>query len=210
MSENGLCGCAENGTAPGSRSAKSVDPRFRKSHKNPEHTWIQPGVLPCVFSDSHKRTVTVRLFAPADLGPLTEMYDAYSPKGKANGLPPISGDIRHKWIDDAVNTGTSIIATLDGRIVAHSILFPMGPPIKRAEFGIFVHQDFQNCNVGMNLACVTVCYAARAGFKSLWLIVEPRNKRAITIYKRVGFQFVGDIDIEASMIMSLERFFARK
>ena len=173
------------------------------------YEWLLPGVLPCEFYDSRHRAVTTQMFTGAHFEPLKEMYDSYYPKGKANGLPPPDDKLRHKWIDFAVDIGTSIIAEVDHRIIGHTILFPMPGKKRRAEFGIFVHQDFQGCAIGSSLTYITLAYAARAGYECLWLIVEPRNRQAIKMYQRAGFDFEGEIDIEATMTMDLEHFFEK-
>jgi RimJ/RimL family protein N-acetyltransferase len=167
--------------------------------------WILPSGLPIEFHDSGGLVVSVGNFEDAHMALLVEMYETYAPRGKANGLPPVDDEVRLQWINDAVKVGISLLATVEGRIVAHSILFPLPPDCARAEFGLFVHQDFQGTRIGTNLTCITIMYAKLIGFKSLWLIAEPRNKRAINIYKKLGFVYGGNVDIEASMVLSLEK-----
>lgn len=154
------------------------------------------------FPDSEGRVVAVSKFNDDDLPALTEMYDTYIPKAKANGLPPIKADVRHKWVKDAVGYGTSLLARIDGRIVGHTILCPQ-PPGDRAEFGIFIHHEYQGVRIGIRLSRLTLFHAITLGFEYLWLVVEPDNKRAIAMYNSLGFEFDGEMDMEASMTIDL-------
>ena len=174
------------------------------SDQSASRKWIKPGMLPCECMDRHRRTIIIEPNREEYYGELSEMYDSFMPKAVAHGIPPENKDIRQKWLDDVLHAGTNLLARVDGRIVGHSVLAPI-PPGDRAEFGIFIHQDYQNRSIGTNLTCVTICCALKARFRSLWLCVDPRNMHAVALYRLVGFVYTEKDGVEGCMELDLAR-----
>ena len=75
---------------------------------------------------------------------------------------------------------------------------------QRAEFAIFLHQDFRNQGIGTGLTEVTLEYARLKGLRNVWLSVEVNNRCAIRVYRKQGFQVSGMFGPEQEMSLNLE------
>jgi ribosomal protein S18 acetylase RimI-like enzyme len=69
---------------------------------------------------------------------------------------------------------------------------------------IFVHQDYQDRGIGTALTQLMRELACEMGWSQIWLTVETRNFKAIHVYEKVGFCFVGPRDIECVMMLTLK------
>jgi RimJ/RimL family protein N-acetyltransferase len=58
----------------------------------------------------------------------------------------------------------------------------------KAEFGITVHDDFQNKGIGTTLTKHMICIARNKRLRKITLKVLTRNKKAIHVYKKCGFK----------------------
>ncbi|MBT6605295.1 GNAT family N-acetyltransferase [Candidatus Bathyarchaeota archaeon] len=61
----------------------------------------------------------------------------------------------------------------------------------RAEFGITVHDDYQDRGLGTILTGYMIGIAHERGIKKLDLMVVAHNARAINVYKKLGFEVEG-------------------
>ncbi len=117
---------------------------------------------------------------------LVEMYDQFEPKRAAQGLPPTGRDRILIWLNHLQKNGENLIALYRGRVIGHTMLCPVNPT--RAEFAIFIHQDYRNQGIGTKFTEVTLVYAREKGYCRIWLSVEVNNLSAIRVYKKLGFR----------------------
>jgi ribosomal protein S18 acetylase RimI-like enzyme len=83
-------------------------------------------------------------------------------------------------------------------VVGHACLLDVVPG-ERSELAIMVHQDWQNQGIGSALLELTIELARRASYRSIWLTVSIRNKRALHVYRKCGFRICERIDIDIEM-----------
>ena len=133
---------------------------------------------------------------------LVEMYDNFEPKRAAQGLPPVGRERIVAWLRHLQKSGHNLVALWNGNVIGHSMLCPMER--QRAEFAIFLHQDFRNQGIGTELTQVTLNYARIKGLRNVWLSVEVNNHCAIRVYKKKGFQVSEIFGPEQEMALNLE------
>ena len=133
---------------------------------------------------------------------LVEMYNNFAPKRAAQGLPPVGRERIVAWIRHLQKSGHNLVALWNGKVIGHSMLCPMER--QRAEFAIFLHQDFRNQGIGTGLTQVTLNYARLKGLRNVWLSVEVNNHCAIRVYKKKGFQVSEMFGPEQEMALDLE------
>ncbi len=83
-----------------------------------------------------------------------------------------------------------IIAEVDGKIAGTAGINCAGRAFKtrhRAEFGISILKEYWNLGIGRALTEACIECARTAGYSQLELDVVAENKRAIALYKSVGF-----------------------
>jgi RimJ/RimL family protein N-acetyltransferase len=68
------------------------------------------------------------------------------------------------------------------------------------EFMIFVHQDYQNKGIGQALTFSMLDAAKVMNCKKVWVVVDNLNRIAITVFKKAGFSFASEPDIERLMV----------
>ena len=133
---------------------------------------------------------------------IIEMYEIFSPKPIAQGLPPLDDAERLAWIDKLLVCGRNFLAWQEGRVVGHASLVADFDR-QDAEYIIFVDQPYRNRGLGSELSALAVETARKLGLQSLWLTVESYNFRAIRVYRKVGFQFCDECERERVMILRL-------
>ena len=82
----------------------------------------------------------------------------------------------------------------DGKVVGTAGITAVGDNYKvkhRAEFGISILENYWGLGIGRALTEACIECARKAGYIQLELDVVADNKRAITLYKRAGFQEYG-------------------
>ncbi len=130
----------------------------------------------------------VRAYRPEDYSHLAEMYDAFSPKAKFQGVPPYEKEVCEKWIKGLIEGGDNFLAWQEGRVIGHGAVLPdfnKGD----AEFLIFVSQFHQERGVGSALTRAAVARAESLRLKTVWLTVDAYNFKATRLYKKIGFEF---------------------
>ena len=157
-------------------------------------------ISPCrSIKDKLGRIVFLRPYGEGDFNGLFEMYDEFQPKGKAMGLPPAQDGNRHTWITGILEEWFNIVAIQEDRIVGHAALdMPVGANAR--EFMIFIHQDYQNKGIGQALTFSMLDVARAMDCKKVWVVVENMNRIAIAVFKKAGFSFVGEPDVERVML----------
>ena len=161
----------------------------------------QPSVL-STFRSKAGLAIEVVEFCDNRFDELVEMYNEFEPKRAAQGLPPVGRDRIIAWLRHLQQSGHNLLALWNGEVIGHSMLCPVDS--QRAEFAIFLHQDFRNQGIGTGLTEVTLNYARHKGIRHVWLSVEVNNRCAIRVYKKKGFQVSGIFGPEQEMTLDLE------
>lgn len=134
---------------------------------------------------------------------LRAFYDEFTPKAAAQGLPPHAKDVRDHWISDILHNGTNIVASLNGGIVGHAAI--VGFEQRECEYLVFVYRDHQGKGIGSALTHACIDLADELGYERVWLSVESDNRRAISIYLKAGFKYVGTTYDEMELKLPLDR-----
>lgn len=155
---------------------------------------------PLQLEDKLGRAFLVRrcLFGEPDRVRILEMYRSFAPKECCQGLPPRTERLREDWLARLFEDRLNLVALVGPSVVGHAAILDMGPTL-RCEFVVFVHQDHQNRGIGTALTCATQQLAAELGYRRVWLTVEAKNDRAIRVYRKSGFCFVGAMESELEM-----------
>ena len=87
-----------------------------------------------------------------------------------------------------------LVAVLDGRIVGSAGVTAVGgrrKVVHRARFGISVLKDYWGLGIGRVLMEASIDCARRVGYTQLELEVVADNERALSLYRRSGFEEYG-------------------
>lgn len=139
---------------------------------------------------------------PDDYGNLLDMYQVFSPKPAAQGLPPPDEKTCSIWVKTILTSGISFLAFRGESAIGHAALIP-DLERKDCEFLIFVHQEHRNRGIGTALTDMAVREAQALGCNSIWLCVETKNISAIKLYEKFGFEFCDQDISERKMILDL-------
>lgn len=101
-----------------------------------------------------------------------------------------------QFLDEKTNSPNEIelLAVLDGRAVGLAGIEAVGRKDKvkhRAEFGISVLKQYWGIGLGRALTMACILCAREAGFEQLELNVAAENKRALALYRSLGFEEYG-------------------
>lgn len=159
--------------------------------------------LPVRRTDRLGQPYTVRSYRPEDRAALEAMYDAFEPKRIAQGLPPAREEQRRRWLDRVLGVGIHLVVEIEGEVLGHLMLIPMDDG--GAELANFLHQHVRNRGIGTALNRIALALAREAGFRRVWLSVEPPNRAAIRSYEKAGFRclpgslWAPEIEMEAEV-----------
>jgi len=129
------------------------------------------------------------------------MYEAFQPKRVAQGLPPLDAPRIARWLEELQRNGRALVVQHGNKIVAHAILCPIRANC--AEFTIFVHQDYRRQGLGTTLSDLTLDWAYRRGFHTLYLSTEMSNLPAVGLFRKLGFQMASISGNECEMKLDL-------
>lgn len=73
------------------------------------------------------------------------------------------------------------------KIVGHLAIVLEG---KNVDMSVYVHRDYQNKGIGQRMVSLIIDYCKMKGYKGIMIVTERCNRRAIHIYKKLGFQVV--------------------
>ncbi len=139
-------------------------------------------------------TVVLRPEQLEDLEPAWAMFSSLSDK-TLEFLPiPIPRERVEGWFKDIDFTkNLPILGFTDGRMITSaSLSFNSLAVFKhRAEFGITIHDDYQDQGLGTQLTGYMIEIARSLGVKKIDLNVVAHNDRAINVYKKHGFVIEG-------------------
>ena len=160
-------------------------------------------ILPSLMKDSRGRVIEFRAYETSDLEGLMDMYNKFEPKGIEAGLPPANDETRRKWIEMMVSSFFNLLAVYKGRIIGHAALDALADE-NSPEYLIFVKKEFRHCGIGTKISETVKQVAKNIGCKKVWLNVRTGNAIAIRVFKKVGFTFVGKIDIQREMELNIK------
>ncbi|MDY6764135.1 MAG: GNAT family N-acetyltransferase [Halobacteria archaeon] len=148
------------------------------------------------FVDKYGAPIVIRPYQPTDYDRLMGMYEDYASEHRSLGVPPPPAkNLVEEWLDRLTERGQNFVALDGNRIVGHAVYSPVDS--EEPELAVFVHQDYHERGIGTELCKHVLAYAADEGYESIVLNVERRNKRAIHVFKKLGFeptQNAGDED----------------
>lgn len=157
---------------------------------------------PVTFTDGGDREVRVRAADDDDVEPLVEMYDAFQPEDRAQGIPPVQESAIRTWLDTLFDEDClNVVATHDGEPVGHATLVPEGDGAY--ELAIFVLHTYQGAGIGTELLMRLLGQAQQAGIELVWLSVERWNEPAIALYEKAGFEMSSTESFELEMTIRL-------
>jgi RimJ/RimL family protein N-acetyltransferase len=148
--------------------------------------------------------VLLRPEKKTDLSLLKEMFSNLSEESKRFLTAEVTEARIEDWIENLDYEKAlpilSVIKDQDGneRIVsAASLGFNDSDYYKhKTEFGITVHDDYQNKGLGTIVTKHMIDIARRMGLKKIYLRVQTDNERAIHVYMKCGFQIEGKLEME--------------
>ncbi|AGB36598.1 GNAT family N-acetyltransferase [Natronococcus occultus] len=156
------------------------------------------------FESKTGAALLVRSYEAGDFDPLVRMYDEFDQYSRSMGLPPNGVSKIESWLDQLTSTGWNLVAFDGDRAIGHVAVVPSESVDHRWKFLIYVHQEYQNEGVGSEMLKQLVAYADEKDGNELALEVSTGNKRAITVYKNIGFEVVERGLSELSMSLELQ------
>jgi RimJ/RimL family protein N-acetyltransferase len=154
---------------------------------------------PLSFEDREGRAIEVRAHdgSDAEREAVVDMYVAFDPADRAQGIPPGSEDRIRTWLADLLEKESLNVVAWDGGTAAgHATLVPDGDTY---ELAIFVLQAYQEAGIGTRLLRALLGYGAESGVDRVWLSVERWNSPAIGLYEKLGFEISDAESFEMEM-----------
>jgi GNAT superfamily N-acetyltransferase len=133
---------------------------------------------------------------------LCRMYESFSPRPAAQGLPPENPEMCIQWVKHLLAIGRSLLAWRSTEVIGHAALIPDRSG-GSCEFVVFVHQEARNRGIGTELTRSALDLARDLCFDTTWLTVEASNYVAIRLYRRTGFVRCDDEIAEWTMAVNL-------
>ncbi|WP_323191486.1 GNAT family N-acetyltransferase [Halostella sp. PRR32] len=158
---------------------------------------------PQTFEDREKREITIRALDPDGFDALAEMYAAFDPADRAQGIPPTGEDRIEGWLETLVDEGLNVVAWDGDRAAGHATLVPDGDDGESYELAIFVLQEYQESGIGGRLMDALLGYGRGNGVENVWLTVERWNTAAVNLYEKVGFETTNAESFELEMSFRL-------
>jgi RimJ/RimL family protein N-acetyltransferase len=144
---------------------------------------------PRTVEDREGRTVRLEAADADDREAVVDMYVAFDPADRAQGIPPTGEERVREWVGDLLADGHNVVARHDGDVVGHGTLVPDGEGA--SELAIFVLGAYQGAGIGTELIRALLGHGAAEGVEKVWLTVEPWNQAAVHVYETVGFEPCG-------------------
>jgi len=157
---------------------------------------------PLSFEDGEGRPIAIEASDAADVEALVEMYRAFDPADRAQGIPPIDESSIREWLDALLTEESiNVVALHDGSVVGHAILVP--DQHEAYELAVFVLAAYQGAGIGTRLLEGLLGQGQREGVEKVWLTVERWNKPAKTLYQKLGFETSNAESFELEMAVRL-------
>jgi len=162
----------------------------------PDPFWLTPRTV--ALKDG--TPVTLRPEKAGDLEPTWEMFSTLS-QGTLKFLPiPFNRERVEGWFKNIdFDQHLPILGFVEEdsktRVIASATLGfkSMALHSHRAEFGITVHDDYQDMGLGTTLTRYMIDIARERGIKKVDLMVVSHNDRAIRVYEKLGFVIEGHL-----------------
>jgi len=151
------------------------------------------------FVDKTGKAWTLRPAGETDTDRLVELYDAFGPADRSMGIPPAVDHRRRSWIETLLAEGYNIVAEDSDRLGGHVAYTPA--EADRPELAVFVHPALQDRGIGTELCAQAAAAAVESDRTALELHVDQRNRAAVAVYRRLGFEVV---DADHTLEMALE------
>jgi putative acetyltransferase len=126
---------------------------------------------------------------------LWEMFSTLSEASLNNLVLPFTRERIESWTGNIdYDKNLPILALVEEeekqRIIGSaSLSFNSAEALRhKAEFGITVHDNYQNIGLGTALVKHLLAIAQKKGLKKIFLLVDTDNSRAIHLYEKCGFQ----------------------
>jgi len=165
------------------------------------------GPPPRSFEDAEGRELHVHSYGEGpvedEFETLAEMYVAFDPEDRAQGIPPSAEKQIRTWLENILTPDSvNVVAWHDTDAVGHATLVPDGSDAY--ELAIFVLAAYQNAGVGTRLIESLLGAGREEGIDRVWLTVERWNKPAVNLYRKVGFESAesGSFELEMSALLS--------
>ena len=152
---------------------------------------------PLYFREIESKSGQRIRFRPEESNDLEGVWALYSSLGEESreSIPPFNRQLIERWSENLSQyTFPPILATVPTSrkgemVIGRAVLVHSDRPSvrHRAEFGIAVHDDYQDQGIGTELTKFMLEIACRHGLGKGTLEVFPDNKRAIHVYERCGF-----------------------
>ena len=154
------------------------------------------------FTDGEDREISIEESGVEDFDRLVEMYDAFDPADRAQGIPPVKEEAVREWLDTLLSEeSVNVVAVHDGEPAGHAILVPDREGAY--ELAVFVLHDYQSAGIGTRLLEALLGSGRAAGVEKVWLTVERWNEPAIALYKKLGFETSNAESFELEMAIRL-------
>lgn len=171
------------------------------------------------FVDKTGRALTIRDYRPEDRAALEAMYRGYGTDHRAQGLPPLTDNRVERWLDTLLDEGRNVVA-VDARgggvpqdrpgddpsdigsgIVGHAVYTPQDA--NEPELAVFVHPDHHDRGIGTECCRQVIARAAADEREAIVLSVERTNRRALAVYRHLGFEAIEGKGTEMRMRLPL-------
>lgn len=158
---------------------------------------------PLAFTDNDDREIEVRAYdgTEREHEALVEMYVAFDPADRAQGIPPTAEQRIRAWLDEILDIGLNVIAWDGDTAAGHATLVPQDDAY---ELAIFVLQAYQEAGIGTRLMEVLLGHGADEGVRKVWLTVERWNQPAVNLYRKIGFESSNAESFELEMSLRLD------
>lgn len=147
--------------------------------------------------------ILLRPEVESDLEPLWEMFSSLSSETLRYLPIPFTRERVEGWIEnidyDRALPILGVVSHEDGeRVVTSATLSfsDISAYKHKAEFGITVHDDYQDRGLGTQLTRHMIDVARQKGLKKITLNVLVDNNRAIYVYQKCGFKVEGKLEME--------------
>jgi GNAT superfamily N-acetyltransferase len=140
--------------------------------------------------------------ADGEFETLVEMYVAFDPADRAQGIPPAREDQIRDWLETILDGGCDVLAWYDGECVGHATLVPDGDDAY--ELAIFVLSAYQHAGIDSQLIEGLLGHGQAKGVEQVWLTVERWNDVAMALYRKAGFETSNAESFEMEMALRLQ------
>ncbi len=158
---------------------------------------------PLTFEDREGREIEIRPYDGSDRerGALVEMYEAFDPADRAQGIPPGKTERIEEWLSNILGEDClNVVAWDDETAAGHATLVPDGDAY---ELAIFVLQAYQRAGIGRRLMQTLLGHGRDEGVEKVWLTVERWNRPAVNLYQETGFETSDAESFELEMTIRL-------